>query len=367
MQNFKRFRLGIGVLMALLLLGLASDSLQRITLRLSGVSQSPVPFPTLVVPTSNPDPTSTANPTPSPTHIPPTVFLILMENQNWSAISGNPNAPYLNGTLLPQSSYARSYYNPPGLHPSEPNYLWLEAGTNFGILNDGDPASNHQATSMHLVTFLDHAKISWKSYQESISGNECPLVSRGLYGAKHNPMVFFDDVTDTNNPQSVTCKAHMRPLTELASDLEKNTVATYNFITPNICNDMHDSCSPLYNPVKQGDDWLAKLIPLLLNSQAYKNGGAIFLTWDEGAGGDGPIGMMVLSSYAKGKGYSNTLHYTHSSMLRTLEELFDVTPLLGDAADAVDLADLFVSFPFSASPRVRNRGASIALADRCSS
>jgi hypothetical protein len=61
------------------------------------------------------------------------VFVILMENYNWSDIKGNPDAPYINHSLLPLASYAEHYFNPPSVHPSEPNYLWLEAGTNFGI------------------------------------------------------------------------------------------------------------------------------------------------------------------------------------------------------------------------------------------
>jgi hypothetical protein len=32
-------------------------------------------------------------------------------------------------------------------------------------------------------------------------------------------------------------------------------------------------------------------------------------------------------------------------MLRTLEEIFGVSPLLGDATKATDLRDLFVAFP----------------------
>src|SRR5207302_5102044 len=51
-----------------------------------------------------------------------TVFVILMENHNWSSVSGSASAPYLNGTLLPQAAYALNYQNPPGLHPSLPNY-----------------------------------------------------------------------------------------------------------------------------------------------------------------------------------------------------------------------------------------------------
>ena len=284
-------------------------------------------------------------PTPTPSSTVRTVFLIMMENHNWSDIKNSPSAPYINTTLLPMASYAEQYYNPPGIHPSEPNYLWLEAGTNFGIFDDALPGANHQNTSLHLVTLLDKASISWKSYQESISGSDCPLTNNGLYAPKHNPMVFFDDVTNTNDPNSANCIAHVRPFTELATNLQNNTVARYNFITPNLCNDMHDTCAPLNDSVKQGDTWLAQNLPTILNSQAYKNGGIVFITWDEGEGGDGPIGMVVLSPDAKGGGYSNTIHYTHSSSLRTLQELFGVTPLLGDAATATDLSDLFKKFP----------------------
>jgi phosphatidylinositol-3-phosphatase len=273
------------------------------------------------------------------------VFLITMENHNWSDIKNNPSAPYINNTLLPAASYAEQYYNPPGNHPSEPNYLWLEAGTNFGISDDFDPSINHQSTSQHLVTLLSNAGISWKSYQEGISGTDCPLTGNGLYAPKHNPMVFFDDVTNSNDPNSSNCISHIRPYTELATDLQQNTEANYNFITPNLCNDMHDTCAPLNDSVMQGDTWLSQNLPTILNSQAYMNGGIVFITWDEGEGGDGPIGMIVLSNDAKGGGYSNTIRYTHSSTLRTLEEIFGVTPLLGDAANATDLSDLFKIFP----------------------
>lgn len=280
-----------------------------------------------------------------------TVFLIVMENHNWSDIKQNSSAPYINQTLLPMASHTEHYYNPPGLHPSEPNYLWLEAGTNFGVTTDDDPAVNHQHSTQHLVTLLEQAGISWKSYQEDIDGTVCPLQSSGLYAPKHNPMVFFDDVTNTNDDSSSYCIAHVRPFSELASDLQNNTQPRYNFITPNLCNDMHNTCSPLNDAVRQGDTWLAQQIPVILNSQAYQNGGVVFIAWDEGEGSagsetsDGPIGLILLSPDAKGGGYSNTIHYTHSSTLRTIQELFGVTPLLGDAANATNLSDLFQTFP----------------------
>lgn len=268
-----------------------------------------------------------------------TVFVIVMENQNWAAIKASAYAAYIKNTLLPMSSYCEQYYNPPGLHPSEPNYLWLEAGTNFGILNNNFPSSNHQNTTNHLVTLLKKAGISWKTYQEDINGAYVPLTATNQYVPRHNPFVFFDDVTGTNNTSYPYGITHIRPYEELVGDLTNNTVARYNFITPNLCNDMHD-CG-----ISAGDAWLSREIPKIRNSQAYQNGGAIFIVWDEGpSGSDGPVGMIVLSPFARGGGYFNNIHYTHSSTVRTLQEIFGVTPLLGDAANATNLSDLFSKY-----------------------
>jgi len=152
-------------------------------------------------------------------------------------------------------------------------------------------------------------------------------------------------VTNSLSSTSAYCIAHVRPFTELATDLANNTVASYNFITPNLTDDMHDGT------IADGDTWLATHVPVILNSAAYKQGGVIFITWDEGEGGsapgdtkDGPIGMIVLSPNAK-VGYQNSIHYDHGSTLRTVEEIFKVSPMLGGAANQTDLSDLFTSFP----------------------
>jgi len=71
----------------------------------------------------------------------------------------------------------------------------------------------------------------------------------------------------------------------------------------------------------------------------------LFIVWDEAESGDGPIAMMVLSPLAKGHGYRNTVHSTHSSLLRTLEDIFGVSPYLGDAAHATPPRDLFSTYP----------------------
>jgi hypothetical protein len=282
-----------------------------------------------------------------------TVFLILMENKVWSEVKGSPDAPFINGTLVPRASIATGYRAPRdgNLHPSEPNYIWLEAGDNLGITDDAEPSANHRAVPDHLVTLLEKANVSWKTYQEDIAGDVCPLTRTREYTPKHNPMVFFDDVTGGNDPHSARCIAHMRPLGELANDLRNGKTARYNFITPNNCNDMHSSCEPLRNPIRQGDDFLAAVVPKILESAAYRDDGVLFITWDEAEMtpdcvlGDCPVGLLAFSPLAKGGGFISTHVYDHSSLLRTLQEIFGVQPFLGGAATAGDLGELFTAFP----------------------
>jgi hypothetical protein len=150
-------------------------------------------------------------------------------------------------------------------------------------------------------------------------------------------------VTNTLNPKSANCISHIRPFAQLANDLANNTVARYNFITPNLCDDMHDTCGG--NAITHGDTWLKEHVPAILSSTAYRSGGALFIVWDEAQTGDGPIPMILLSPFAKGNHYSNTIYYTHSSMLRTMQEIFGVFPYIRYASGAKDLRDLFSVFP----------------------
>jgi hypothetical protein len=97
--------------------------------------------------------------------------------------------------------------------------------------------------------------------------------------------------------------------------------------------------------VKNGDTWLSQNVPAILASAAWRNDGLLLITWDESEGGDFPIGLIAISPRAKGHGYNNSISYSHSSTLRSLQEIFHVGPFLGGAAGAADLSDLFSSFP----------------------
>jgi phospholipase C len=298
-----------------------------------------------------------------------TVWIILMENHNWTGnnagaafgapdIKGNPLAPYINGQLLATSAHAEQYYNPPNNHPSQPNYLWLEAGTNFGVLADTQPGQPQLNTHAHLTRLLEDAGISWTAYAEPDFGSPvfdtCPL-DFTYFDVEHLAFTYFNDVNDDLKATSPECIKHIRPYYQLATDLADQTSAQYNFITPNLCHDGHEHISPCdalesKDNTLRSDTWLKQNVPLILNSAEYKRGGALIIVWDEaednGGYSDGPIGMFLLSPFAKGSGkapYSNSVHYDHSSTLKTLQEIFQVEPLLGAAADSGtnDLSDLF--------------------------
>jgi hypothetical protein len=270
----------------------------------------------------------------------PHVFVIVLENQNWASIVGSPSAPYINRTLLPQTSYATQYYNPPGIHPSLPNYLWLLGGQCYSYCGTNNPPTQ-PLTAPHLTAQLDQAGLSWGAYEESASPGVCPTADSYAYAVRHDPFIYFADVTRS----TAYCTAHVKPYTALGADLARGTVPRYVFITPNVCDDGHTRCAPLNDPLKQADNWLAHQLPHLVASAAYQQGGAVFITWDEGVGSDGPIGLLLLSPLAKGGGYHNSIHYTHSSLLRTVQEMLGLSPSLGGAATATDLGDLFKSWP----------------------
>ncbi len=266
-----------------------------------------------------------------------TVFIILMENRSWREIKGNTNAPYIN-SLLPLASYCENYHAPNDGHPSEPNYIWLEAGDNFGHDDDSGPQSDRVASTNHLSTQLATAGIEWRGYMEDLPPGSVGITNASPYLARHNPFAFFDDVTGNYD----YCTNHVRPYAVFADDLANGHIGRYNFISPNITNDMHNLAPGSTSAIRQGDDWLARELPRILDSAAWSNNGAVFITFDENDYSTNyPIAMIVLSPLARGNGHASARYYDHNSTLRTMQEIFHVRPYLGAAAGAEPLNELF--------------------------
>jgi hypothetical protein len=345
------------------------------------------------------------------------IFVIAMENHNFTQpvptsapeqIFGNPAAPYINSLITPGNpnaahvSYATNYFNAGiGVHPSEPNYVWYQAGTDFGFHSDADPSPAngntfyddslnlisqltangstlsfwHRNITPHLTAQFDQAGISWKNYQENVelsasptnsaSGTNGPVnpfygTTQFNYAVKHNPMAFFGDSAERN----------VYPLAQFFVDLADNALAQYNWITPNQYNDQHSALNGGFtylgthytgdqSSIAQGDNFLATVIPQILASKAYQDNGAIIIWWDETEAGDSgsfAIPEIIISPLAKGNAYASSVSLNHSSDIKTIEEVFSLPflnnpiPLnetnfnggFNNVATVNDLSDLFV-------------------------
>ena len=280
------------------------------------------------------------------------VFVIVMENHDSTQIYGNSSsAPYINNTLIPAYARSTNFNDELSLSiPSEPHYVWMEAGTNafsdHTFSGDSDPSStNSTSSTAHVVTQIKNATngVTWRSYQEGLNGStgSCPIHSSGFYAAKHDPFVFFKDVA--GNPPSASnayCAAHHRAYSSLATDLAAGDVASYTFITPNLCNDMHGASGcPDSNTIRSGDTWLKNELPRLI-SYVNANAGVIFITWDEGSS---TLKMPFLAIGPGVKaGYTGTVSYTHSSLVKSIEAILAL-PTLSTVSSANTLSDLFTA------------------------
>jgi phospholipase C len=268
------------------------------------------------------DPLTSAPAAPAPPWRGGTVFTIVMENHSRNQIFGNASAPYIN-QLANQNAVALGYHDS-YVHPSESNYLWMVAGQNFGILDNNDPTSNHIDTQSHIADQIEGAGLTWKTYQESM-GAPCGLTSHGRYAAKHDPFVFFDDVNGWDGKAfhpELRCNDHVVDYSQLDVDIANHALASYVFITPNLDNDMHDGS------IGRGDSWLANEIPKLLATDNYRNGGVIFLLWDEGGGSppsDDPP-FIAISPHAA-PGVRSQVDYDTSSYLKTVQNILGLAEL----------------------------------------
>jgi autotransporter-associated beta strand protein len=266
------------------------------------------------------------------------VFVIDLENHNWTQpdgnvaaapvnasvsggtvstggiqqIYGNSAAPFINSLVTPgnpnaaQVSYSSNYYEvladpsgySAGIHPSEGNYVWQEAGSNDNVNNDNDPygtsgnatvvqnyLNSHPSVSpQHLTGLMQSAGQQWKAYAEDSNlltttganadnsngtvtstpaapGNTTvPLTSFSgtsasytnpyngsheyNFATKHVGPLFFADTNGGNNATTSNTEAnHYSPLQQLQTDLNNSTVGQYNLITPDQYNDMHTGLS----------------------------------------------------------------------------------------------------------------------------
>jgi acid phosphatase len=232
------------------------------------------------------------------------VFVIVLENTSYQLALGQPYIASL------ATDYALATNYSAVAHPSLPNYLVMTSGSTWGIQDDGF----HRLPATGLGNELTGAGISWKAYMEGFTG-DC-FTSPYPYALKHNPFVYYGG----------QCPANIVPMTDLETDLNGDT-PQLSWITPGLCNDGHD-CG-----VARADRWLAQVVPQITSSTAWKQGGALFITWDESSAQDARVALLVVAPGLHGR---LTMPLNHFSLLATITDRLGVARL-GEAKQATSL------------------------------
>jgi hypothetical protein len=308
------------------------------------------------------------------------VFVIVLENQGFDETFGpGSKAPYLSTQLTQQGQLLTQYY---GIaHFSLSNYVAMVSGQAanpqtqadcqwYTEFQPGAQGSDGQAIGQGCVypawaqTIADQlaAKgLTWKGYMEDMGNSpSAPATCRhpalwtrdttqnarlgDQYAAKHNPFVYFHSLLDSG-----ACNANDVPLDRLPTDLASaSTTPNYVFITPNLCNDGHDSPCVDGSPggLVSADAFLKQWIPQIETSPAFAEGGLIVITFDEAESSDasaccneqpgpntpnpggltlgpggGRTGAVLISPFIK-PGSQNATPYNHYALLRSMEDIF---------------------------------------------
>ena len=257
------------------------------------------------------------------------LFVVVMENLGAPGALAVPQI----AVLAHRYQWTTSWYA--SAHPSLPNYLALVSGSTWGVTSD---CTSCIQSGPNLATQLDAAHVSWGAYFGAMP-SPCflgPQSPDGGYAQKHDPFAYFTDVRS----DPARC-GHLQPLPALAPLLAgpAEAVPRLVWVTPDMCDSGHD-CG-----AATAGAWLARFVDQVTASAAWRGGGLLVVTWDEGdtdagldpstgtvrpSGGGGPV-LTVVATPAGPAGRSLPGPYDHYSLLRTVEDAFGL-PLLGAAA-----------------------------------
>jgi hypothetical protein len=282
------------------------------------------------------------------------IFLIINENHNYSGIIGNPAAPILNA-LASDYGLATSYTGVSD--PSEPNYVAMLGGSDFGISSD-DPYffPGHTVNQPSLMSQLEAAGKSWKAYFQDLPyagyrGYCYPGKCNGIpdsdtqYVAKHNGIVNFAAM------QTPAEWVKQTPYAQLATDLANGTVPNFGYIVADECNDMHGAPPWCVDSgkagdvddtwlVAQGDRFVGQTVDAITSSPVWMNGtNAIVVTFDEGNTVNDQVVTIVVANHGP-RGTRDQKSYNHYSLLASMQGAFGLG-CLQNSCGANTMAPLF--------------------------
>jgi hypothetical protein len=241
------------------------------------------------------------------------IVLVMFENKANSQITSS-SAPYFTSLAAQGAKFSQSYAI---THPSQPNYIALFSGATQGVTSDACP-KNFSVTN--LGAQLIGAGLSFTGYSEAMPSAGYTGCSSGTYMRKHNSWVDFSNVPATSN------------LTYASFPTDYSTLPTVSFVTPDMCNDMHD-CS-----VGTGNSWLQSHFDGYAQ-WAKTHNSLLIVTFDE----DNSLSMNHIYTAFVGQGvtpgtYSEKI--THYTVLRTIESAYGLTAI-GGAASVSPITDVW--------------------------
>jgi phosphatidylinositol-3-phosphatase len=213
--------------------------------------------------------------------------------------------------------------------PSQPNYLALFSGSTQGVTDN----SSHDIDAPIVADQIEASGRTWREYAENVApdcftggtskdGRDGP----GEYRRKHAPAISFTSIS--GDP---TRCAFIEDLTAF-----RPGDADYALIVPNQCHSAHDC------PIAAADQWLAGFVPAILESQAFRDGGVLFVTFDEDHGNDpdgGHVATIVAAPLVT-PGTRSATPYDHYSLLRTIQDAWGLG-CLAESCQATPMADFF--------------------------
>jgi hypothetical protein len=250
---------------------------------------------------------------PTPAHI----VIVVEENRSQTNIIGNKSAPYINQLAANGAMMTQSFAE---VHPSEPNYYALFAGSTLGVKENVCPVNG--GNTPNLGSELLTAGYTFVGYAESLPAAGSTECRAGKYARKHVPWASF-----TNIPGS-----HSLPFSAFPAASNYATLPTVAFVTPNLDDDMHDGS------IAQGDAWLYQNLSQYA-SWAKANNSLLILTWDEDDNtARNQIPTVFYGANIRPGAYSEPI--SHYNVLSTLEEMYWL-PKLGYATRAPAITDIW--------------------------
>ncbi len=283
------------------------------------------------------------------------VFLIIGENTSLSQDSAR-TTPYLALHLKPSGAWLTNYF---GIHGgSLSDYVAMTSGQFRRCdANDDFPYSPNTGKPTcaqridNLFHQLDSAHLSWTEWNESMP-NPCAFFDTGtdwaknIYTTHHNPAVYYDDIEGArysenfNQAPKRECIHRVIPTGTTGPDdmsafnaaLAKGHMARFNMVIPNGCEQGHDPCGG--NRLRQFDTFLRREVPRIEASPSFGTNGVILITYDEW-GDSTPhnhrVAFLALGPQVR-PGVYHRGHFSHYSLLRTLEDGFGIAHHLRHAA-----------------------------------